>query len=190
MEVPLQVAYRDVAKTEALEQQIRDEAAKLEQVCDYMTSCRIAVEKPHEHQKQGNPYRVRLEMHVPPGHDLVVEHGAQDSEMHAPLHTVLKDAFSTARRRLKELVERQRGTVKHHPDQELGGIVEKLFREEGYGFIRTVEGQEIYFHRNSVLNDDFDRLDVGTGVRFVTEEGEKGPQASTVQIIDKPGSRT
>jgi len=39
------------------------------------------------------------------------------------------------------------------------------------------------------LNDDFDRLEIGTGVRFVEEPGEEGPQASTVQIVDKPGSR-
>ncbi len=45
----------------------------------------------------------------------------------------------------------------------------------------------LYFHKNSVLGDEFERLEPGTGVRYVEEQGEKGPQASTIQIMDKPG---
>ena len=66
------------------------------------------------------------------------------------------------------------------------GIVQKLFIEDGYGFIRTIDtSDEIYFHKNSVLHNDFDKIKVGTGVRFVSEIGDKGPQASSVEIIDK-----
>lgn len=70
-------------------------------------------------------------------------------------------------------------------------IVTQIFPQEGYGFLRTVdEDREIYFHKNSVLHNDFERLTVGTGVRYVEEEGEKRPQATTVQIVNKPGVRT
>jgi len=66
-------------------------------------------------------------------------------------------------------------------------VIHQLFPEEGYGFLRTVDTQdEIYFHRNSVLHDDFDRLAIGLGVRYAAELGEKGPQATSVQIVDKP----
>jgi cold shock CspA family protein len=61
--------------------------------------------------------------------------------------------------------------------------VTKLSSHEGYGFLTTPEGEEIYFHRNSVLNDAFERLAIGTRVRFVEEAGEQGPQASTVAIV-------
>lgn len=62
--------------------------------------------------------------------------------------------------------------------------------EGDYGFLRTLDtGREIYFHRNSVSDRDFERLEVGTGVQFAEEEGEMGPQATTVQIVDKPGAR-
>jgi hypothetical protein len=40
-----------------------------------------------------------------------------------------------------------------------------------------------------VLHDAFERLAVGTEVRFEEAEGDKGPQASTVQIVNKPGIR-
>jgi cold shock CspA family protein len=106
-----------------------------------------------------------------------------------PLPAVLRDAFDIAFRQLRKLTQEQRGEVKKHPEQEAAAVVTKLFREEGYGFLQSLDGRELYFHRNSVLHDDFDRLEVGTGVRFVEEAGEQGPQASTVQIVDKPGAR-
>ena len=68
------------------------------------------------------------------------------------------------------------------------GIVEKLF-DEGYGFLRELDDdRQVYFHRNSVLHDDFERLAVGTEVRFTPQEGDDGPQASSVQIVAKPGA--
>ncbi len=40
-----------------------------------------------------------------------------------------------------------------------------------------------------MLEHDFERLEVGTQVRFAEEMGEKDPQATSVQIVDKPGHR-
>ena len=57
------------------------------------------------------------------------------------------------------------------------------------GFIETADGREIYFHRNSVLNDAFSRLAPGTRVAFSEEMGEKGPQASSVKLLGKHGLR-
>jgi len=44
---------------------------------------------------------------------------------------------------------------------------------EGYGFIETAVGREVYFHRNSVLDDAFEHLTVGSEVRFAEEMGRK-----------------
>lgn len=189
MQVPLEISFREIEKNEALEALINDEAAKLEKICDYLISCRIAVEKPHEHQRSGSPYRVRIKVTLPPGHEIVAVRESGESDMHEPLHTVLRNAFEAVQRQLKKVTAQQRGEVKTHLQQEMAAVVYKLAREEGYGFLKTLDGREIYFHRNSVLNDDFDRLEIGTGVRFFEEEGEKGAQASSVQIVDKPGVR-
>jgi cold shock CspA family protein len=67
--------------------------------------------------------------------------------------------------------------------------VTKLFPEENYGFLETPDGIEVYFHRNSVLGGGFDRLQIGMEVSFVEEEGEKGPQASTVRRVGKHQGR-
>jgi cold shock CspA family protein len=187
MRVPLEIAFKGIEHTDEIEALIREEADKLERVCNYMMSCRVAVENRQQHQEVGNPYRVRIDMTVPPGHELVVRREPSKGNMHDPLEIVIKHAFTSAARQLRKLVELQRGTVKSHPDQQVTAVVHKLFPNEGYGFLRTVDTQdEIYFHRNSVLHDDFDRLTIGMGVRYMAEQGEKGLQATSVQIVDRP----
>lgn len=189
MQVPLEVSFRNVKKTPDLENIILEKTEKLEKVAGHITSCRVAVERPHKHMQTGNPHRVRIEINVPPGHKVVVTREPGEGEMHEELTTVLRNAFDSARRQLKDLAEQQKGETKEHPMQELQAVVDKLFMDEGYGFLRTVDDREIYFHKNSVLKDDFDRLEPGTGVRYTEEAGEKGPQATSVYIVDKPGSR-
>jgi cold shock CspA family protein len=105
--------------------------------------------------------------------------------VHAPLRTIVNEAFKAMRRRLRDLRARQRGDLKTH--EEPRGLVVRLFREDGYGFLKTPDGRDIYFHRHSVLDDDWSRLDIGTEVRFAEEMGREGPQASTVQIVSKLG---
>jgi len=68
--------------------------------------------------------------------------------------------------------------------------VSLLLRREAYGFIKSLDGREIYFHKNSLPAGEFDRLEIGTGVRWAEEQGEKGPQASSLRIVDKLGFRT
>ncbi|HBB31357.1 MAG TPA: DNA-binding protein [Cyanobacteria bacterium UBA8803] len=191
MKIPLEITYRDVERTESIDELIHEKVAKLEGVCNYISSCHIAIEKPHDRPRSGSPYRVRLDITVPPSHELVAESNPGEGTQYDPLDVVIRDAFKAARRQLKKLTEQQRGKVKTkaYETQDSTGLVTKLFPEEGYGFLRSLEGREIYFHRNSVLNDDFERLELGTGVRFFVEQGEQGPQASTVQIVDKPGVR-
>jgi cold shock CspA family protein len=53
------------------------------------------------------------------------------------------------------------------------------------GFIATLEEGEIYFNRNSVIDNAFDRLSVGSEVRFAEEFGKKRAQASTVYPVGK-----
>ncbi|MGC2413181.1 MAG: cold shock domain-containing protein [Stellaceae bacterium] len=68
------------------------------------------------------------------------------------------------------------------------GRIERIFPENDYGFIRSaIDGQEIYFHRNSVLDGKFDLLQADMEVRFALHEGEgeEGAQASTVTVVGK-----
>ena len=100
------------------------------------------------------------------------------------VEVAIKDAFAAARRQIEALAQRASGKVKLH-EVEAHGRVSKISAEEDYGFIATPDGGEFYFHRNSVIDNAFDRLSVGSEVRFAEELGEKGAQASTVHLIGK-----
>jgi cold shock CspA family protein len=189
MQIPLDITFRGVKKTKKLEDLIREKTAKLETICNYISGCRVAVEKTQKHQRSGNPYRVRIDLTVPPGHEIVVSREPGRGDIHLETTTEIRDAFEAALKQLKELVDRQRGEMKTHPKQEVHAVVSKLFKTEGYGFIKTLDGREIYFHRNSVLNDDFDNLTIGTGINFTEKMSEKGPHASTVRIVGRPGHK-
>lgn len=192
MKVAPEITYRDVDKTQAIDALVHEKIAKLERLCDYISGCHIAIEKIHDRPKHGSPFRVRIDLTVPPSHELVADSNPSDRTQYAELDTVIRDAFSKVERQLKELTRQQRESEKSKSDamQETMALVTKLFPEQGYGFIKAVDdAEEVYFHRNSVIHNDFERLEVGTGVRFVAVEGDQGLQASTVQIVDKPGAR-
>ena len=189
MQIPLDITYRDVEKSTALESLIRSKADKLEDVCDHIMGCHIAVERAHTHPSHGSPFRVRLDLTVPPGHEIAVTKNPGEGVQYDSVESVVRDAFDAARRQLKELTEKQQNRVKSHPEQAIAGIITKLFPTSNYGFLKTVDGQEVYFHRNSVLHDEFDQLTVGAGVQFFLSEGDNGPQVSTLRVIDKSGVR-
>jgi len=184
MQTPLQITFRDVESSAAVEANIREKAAKLEQYYDRIMSCRVMVEAPHGHKHQGRLYRVRIDVGVPDG-ELVVshEHHHRDSA-HEDVYVAIRDAFDAMKRQLEDYARKQRGDVKQHVVPE-GGHVISLHPEEDYGKIETPEGRVLYFHRNSVLKDAFDKLEIGSEVRFSEEAGEQGPQASSVTLVGK-----
>jgi len=136
----------------------------------------VTVDAPHRHKHQGLEFNVRIDLSVP-GSELVVNH-----RHHEEVYVAVRDAFSAMRKRLEAFEHRRRGQEKHHETLP-HAVVSRLFPIDGYGFISSPEGAEIYFHENSVLNGAFDKMAVGAAVRYVEEAGEKGPQASTVTLL-------
>jgi cold shock CspA family protein/ribosome-associated translation inhibitor RaiA len=184
MQVPLEITFRDVEKTDEMEELIRKKAAKLDRICDHINSCRVVVEKLQKHQHYSQPYKVRIDLKVPPGHEIVVSRDPFRTDLHQDLGAEIRWAFNAAERQLKQLIDIMNGDVKTHPYQQVQGIIERLFEADRTGFIRTVDGREIFFHANSLLNKTFDELKVGMGVRFSEEMGEKGPQGTSVMVVD------
>jgi ribosomal subunit interface protein len=185
MQLPVEISYRGVEKSEEIDNLIRAKAARLDRFCDHISRCDVAVEQPNHAQHSGNPFRVRLDVTVPPGHELVVEEKQSEHEMHEPLSKIINDAFKTMERQLKDLVERQRHEVKTHAEPR--ALISKLFAD--YGFITDLLGKDIYFHRNAVVGAHFDDLRVGAEVRFDEAQGEIGPHATTVHVVNTGGSK-
>ncbi|MBD3263815.1 MAG: HPF/RaiA family ribosome-associated protein [Candidatus Omnitrophica bacterium] len=186
MQVPLRLTFRGMEGSPNLREEIESHVSKLERFCDHIISCSVVIEKDQKYQERGSPYRVRITMNIPPGHEIVVRKEPAQGNLHDPLTLTLNDAFEAAERQLKELTEKQHGEVKSHPQRKINAYVSKVFKDKGYGFLRNERGEEVYFHKNSVLHNNFKRLSKGCGVHYIEEIGEKGPQASTVRLIDKP----
>jgi ribosomal subunit interface protein len=180
MELPLQITFRNMDSSPAIEAKIRESAAKLDRFYDHIMSCRVVVEAPHRHHRRGHLYHVRIDLTVPDG-ELLVTRDPAEHDAHRDVYVAIRNAFNAAARQLEDHARRQQRRVKLHAAAAAARIA-RLFPGEGYGFLETPEGREIYFHKNSVVGDEFERLAVGTQVRFVEEQGEKGPQASTVQV--------
>ena len=183
MQLPLQVSFRHMGHSEAIEAVVREKAAHLGRYADHIMSCRVVVGPAGKHHQYGNLYEVRIDLTVP-GEEIAVTREPGGHTDYRDIRVAVRDAFDSARRRLEDYVRRRRGFVKAL-ETTPHARVSRLFPEEGYGFLATPDGREIYFHRRSVLNDAFGRLRVGTEVAFAEEEGKQGPQASTVRPVGR-----
>lgn len=183
MKLPLQVTFRNMEPSDAMEQNIRERAEKLDLFYDQIMSCRVMVEAQHKHHHQGNVYHVRIDLKVP-GEEIAVSRDPGKDHTHEDVYVAIRDAFDAARRQLEDYGRRQRVQVKVHEARAHGQITQ-LIPEEDYGTIETPDGREIYFHRHSVVNLDFDKLEIGQRVHFDEEMGDMGPQASTVMVEGK-----
>jgi ribosomal subunit interface protein len=175
MELPLQLTFHGLPHSDAMADVIRRKADKLDTFFDRIVSCRVAVESPHRHKHEGHPYRIGIEVGVP-GSEIVVSTTDPDA------YAAVDAAFDDVARRLSDHARLRRGDVKQH-EHAKHGVVAKLFGYEGYGFIRTTEGDEVYFHRNSVLHQGFERMHVGSRVRFAEVTGDDGVHASSVALL-------
>jgi ribosomal subunit interface protein len=185
MTIPLQVTFKGMDASPALEARIRDKAARLERFAARIQRCHVTIEAPHRRHRQGKLFRARIELVVPRGEVVVTRESPQD-QAHEDAYVAVRDAFDAAVRRLEDHVRRLDRRVKHHEPALRHGRVARFVAGEAYGFIETSDGQEVYFHRNSVVDGAFDQLKVGDAVRLAVAEGEKGPQASTVHRVGRP----
>jgi ribosomal subunit interface protein len=175
MKLPLEISARDVRISDEIEELIREKASKLDKFYDQIIGCRVKLDVPHRSRRSGAAYNIRIDITVPGG-ELVVKREPDED-----LHAAIVSSFETAQRRVKEYAEKQRGEVKTHSEKPMARVA-RIFPEEGYGFLVTPEGREVYFHENSVLNHKFRELSIGTPVTFSEGAGEEGAQASSVFV--------
>ncbi len=114
MRVPIEITYRNVKKSDAIEKLIHDKADKLNEFHDGIVSCRISLEQDQESKRSVNQFHVRISMRVPPGKELVVHQKSDEEGTGESIRTVINDAFKTIGRQLNKLKDKQRGKVKTH----------------------------------------------------------------------------
>jgi ribosome-associated translation inhibitor RaiA len=108
MQIPVQITFRDMAPSPALEASIRERAAKLEQFGE-VNSCRVAVQEPHRHSHKGTHFHVRIDVTLP-GDEIVVARTPATHEAHEDAYVAVREAFETMYRQLNEWVRKRRDT--------------------------------------------------------------------------------
>ena len=143
MEIPLQITFRGIPHSDAVEAKIREKAVKLERFYSHIMSCRVAVEAEHQHHHQGNLYHIRIDI-TTPHKELVISREHYDKQAHEDIYVAIRDAFNAATRQLEDYSRVQRGDVKTH-DQQNPWTKLRLLPEKDHGFIESGEGREVYF---------------------------------------------
>ena len=111
---PIEVRFRDMESSPALEQFVRRWAAKLGRVYERIARCEVMIERPHQSQRQGQHVHVRVAIGVP-GPDIVVSRSQALDGAHEDAYVVVRDAFRAARRQLDQHARRLHGAEQEAP---------------------------------------------------------------------------
>src|SRR5690349_24861572 len=189
MQIPAEIAFRNIESSDSIEATIRNHIARLERIYSRLTTCRVRVEQRNQNQNGTIPPVVHIEISVPGSGDIVVAHEPDhlQRKFQAPdLHNAINEAFRIAESRLArfkdKLTDHGAAVMGHEAAHEFRGQVAELTPQEDFGFLMTKEGGLLYFHRNSVLTGDFDDLNRGDEVYYVEDMGDTGPTASKVWV--------
>jgi len=182
MEVPVQIDFRGGEPVPRMREQIISRQEDLEDAFGRIVAARVVIRAPSGRHKSGGLYDIGIHLTLPGGRLVDVERTPDQDERFANPAFAIADVFRRARRQLQDEARRLDERVKLHEEAPAGRVV-RLDPERGFGFLVSEDGSEFYFHRNSVLGAKFGSLSVGSKVAFVAEDGDKGPQASTVRAL-------
>ena len=179
------ITFRHMGHSDAVAERISERMQRLDRFPGKVTSCRVVVESPHQHKRQGQLFAIRIQAHYPGG-ELEVTSEGPNNHAHEDVYVAIRDAFNALERRLERVLRRQDHGAHAHEVPSHGKIV-SIDPNTGYGFIETSDGVEVYFHRNTVTIGRFEDLKPGAEVRveYGVQESVNGPQATTVKPIGK-----
>ncbi len=176
------ISFLNMDSSPAIEEHVRTRIAELEKYHPRIVGCDVVVAAAQGKQLTGREFEIRLTVRVP-GPDIHVSGSYGRSSAAEDVSLAVHQVFDSARRELKEQTRKMSGhDGKQHPPI-LHGTIDRLFAGEGYGFIRGDDGEDIYVGRDSLVAGDWDKLQVGSKVRFREQDGDKGPYAANVAIM-------
>lgn len=113
MRLPLQITFRHMSPSPALEARIRKLASRLDRFSGHIIRCHVIVEPPAHHQHQGFLYDFRIDITLP-DEEIAIGHAHPADHAHEDAYVALRDAFRAARRRLEDYERKRRRDVKTH----------------------------------------------------------------------------
>ncbi len=173
------ITWRNIERSQAVEEIIRKRIAAIEKFCPDAVGLRITLDAPQKRRHAARGFDVRLHLEVP-GPDLDVARTVRHGHAADDILQAVNSTFTALEKWIKETRRTMAGQeVKHHPVILHGEIVE-LEPELGYGFVRADDGREVYFQKDGLVTGDWSRLELGARLRFREQDGEKGPIAVDV----------
>jgi putative sigma-54 modulation protein len=107
MDTPLEISFKGLDKSRAIEAKIAEKAAKLEKIFDRMTHCRVVVSAPNKHAHKGKNYEIKIDIGIPDHAPLVLTHESSvGGHVQGDLQAAIRDAFDAAKRRLDDIAEK------------------------------------------------------------------------------------
>lgn len=173
----LQIESRNVEMIPEWRTEIEDHMTQLEADYENLIHGRVTLTKNLHHRHAPNVAEALVVVSLPGRHTITARKQEKTFE------EAIRTAFSAMRIELRKYRERWASTEIRVTAPPLRGVISKLFPQEGYGFILQEGGGEVYFHRNAVHGQEFEALEDGAEVSFNVEEGEQGPQATTVNPV-------
>jgi len=65
------------------------------------------------------------------------------------------------------------------------GTIRRLIADRGFGFIKTEEEKDLFFHRNDLQGVAYESLTEGQEVEFEVERTDKGLNAKNVRLAEE-----
>lgn len=195
MQIQPQIAFHNCEKVDWAEEEILDHIERLEEIYDRAIACRVRVDQRNDNANHTIPPVVHIEISVPGHKDIVVAHEPDhlQRKFQAPdLKNAINEAFRIAEDRLtryKDQLTDRTAPATHEAANELLGQIAEITPGEDFGFLLTASGGLLYFHRNSLLSGDFDRLRRGDEVYYVEDMGDTGPTAKKVRVKSNSNGR-
>lgn len=174
----LQIESRNVDMTPRWMAEIEQRIQSLQVGHDDLMHGRVTLTKNRHHKKAARLAEALVLVTLPGRHTITARKEEKTFE------EAIRAAFSAIEVELQKYRDKRGATaVRTEPIPPLRGVINKLFPEEGHGFILQEGGGEVYFHKNALHELDFQDLSDGTEVVFNAAPGEKGEHATVVLAL-------
>ncbi len=175
----LHIESRNVKMTPRWKTEIEGRMADLQEGQNDILHGRVTLTKNRHHKKARRVAEALVVVTLPRRHTFTARKEEKTFE------EAIRAAFAAVEIEVHKFREKRASKEVRVPPIPLRGVICKLFRQEGYGFILQEGGGEVYFHRNALHGLTFAELEDGTEVAFNIEDGDKGPHATTVNPVSE-----
>ena len=183
MQIEPIISYQNLDHSPVVEDLVRERIMALEKRYDRIIGCEVTLYASQKRKRHGRVLGVTLNLRLP-GPDLSISREVAQGSAQEDLMLAVNRVFSAVDKTIKKRKKMMGGIeVKHHPAVLHGEIVE-LESELGHGWVRGDDGRLVYFQRDSLTSNNWDRLKTGTRLRFREMQGDKGPYATAVTLAD------